>query len=344
MLRGFSVMPSTSLLTLLHISDLHFRVSSAEDGQPPKWWRHFPSTDGWWGHDVRALERLQDFVIELQDESPYLVLTGDVTACGKVEEFALAKQFITDSIPTTNRAAGLYQPDLLGRSISGNHDQWPGSLRVVGKPTDGLCNTMPKLPFEPMTLTLSNGKRLTLIGIDSDADVFTGGLTRFLARGKFVSQLVALQKKLGAVADDEIRVMLIHHSPSYDATRSLAVDDKSRAGLREFINQYGISVVLTGHIHRTLGRVTTGQLDGTRWHVLEARCGTTTQTDQVPIEWAAEGTIDRQRFPRNTLLVHRLIETNSRIEWHTDLYGRYLSGFSRPIPLMRPVKVLPRAL
>jgi 3',5'-cyclic AMP phosphodiesterase CpdA len=337
-------MPRTNLLTLLHISDLHFRVSSADDGQPPKWWRHFPATDGWWGHDVRALEHLEDFVIDLRDESPYVVLTGDVTACGKVEEFALAKQFISASIPTTNRTAGLYLPDLLARSISGNHDQWPGSLRVVGKPTAGLGSTMPKLPFTPMTIRLKNGKRLTLIGIDSDADVFAGGLTRFLARGKFVSQLVALQKQIGPAAADEIRVMLIHHSPAYDATRSLAIADNSQAGLREFINQYGISVLLTGHIHRTVARVTTAMLDSDRWRVLEARCGTTTQTDQVPIEWAAEGTIDRRRFPRNTLLVHRLIETNSRIEWHTELYGRYVSGFSKPIPLMKPVTVWPRMI
>lgn len=337
------------LHTLLHISDLHFGVpsSSAPGGAPPTKWRHLEYTDGWLGHNDSALAHLEDYAIELALEEPTLLVTGDLTACGKPSEFTLATAYLTKTITLPFRETGLGVPDALSRSISGNHDQWPGSIRILGGPSPGLTATFtktppPPFPFPPVSIALTKRRKLSIYGIDSDADVFSIGLNRFFARGRFLSQLQALASMIGPRAKHEIRVLLVHHSPAYNEGHKLAVDTRSLKALWGFVEQHHISVMLTGHIHRPLPRVSYVSHKGVRWPVLEARCGTTTQTDEMPLNWIAKGTNDPLRFPRNSLLVHRLYDTGDEIEWRTDLMWRGESGYSQAVPLMnRPVCVWP---
>jgi 3',5'-cyclic AMP phosphodiesterase CpdA len=334
------------LHTLLHISDLHFGVpaASASGGTPPTKWRHLECTDGWLGHNDSALAHLEDYALDLADENPTLLVTGDLTACGKVDEFKLATAYLTQTITLRFRETGLGVPDALSRSISGNHDQWPGSIRVVGRATDGLTTTFtehPPFPFAPVTIPLTKRRQLSIYGIDSDADVFAFGIKRAFARGRFLSQLQALASMIGPRSKNEIRVLLLHHSPAYSTGLKLVIDDESVKALWGFVKQHHISVLLTGHIHRPLARVRHVSHKDAQWHVLEARCGTTTQTDEMPLNWIAKGTDDPQRFPRNSLLVHRLFDTGAKIEWRTDLIWRRHSGYSAAVPLTRPVAVWP---
>lgn len=339
------------LLTLLHVSDLHFGVppASTPGGQPPTQWRHLRLADGWLGHNDSALVHLEDFALDLADESPTLVVTGDLTAVGKPAEFDMARDYLLREISLpSSRLVGLRVPTVLARSISGNHDQWPGSIRVLGAPTPGLTATFPPpssggsfFPIQPVYIPLTEGRRLALLGIDSDADVWPHGITRFMARGKFLSQLIELGGKIGPKDANEIRALMVHHSLAYSRTHRLAIDESSTAALWEFIKQHHVSVLLTGHIHLPYGLVKHVTFKGSRWPVLEARCGTTTQTDVLPLNWVAHGTNDPTRLPPNSLLVHRLFDTGSSIEWHSDLVPRGESGYSKAIRLMSPLKVWP---
>jgi hypothetical protein len=231
---------------------------------------------------------------------------------------------------------------VLKRSIPGNHDHWPGSVRVVGGPTEpDFSSFFTKLPFKPFTCALDNGLSLTVAGVNSDADIWPWGAPRLLARGHFVSQLQALQRELGPIEANEIRVLLVHHSPSWPG-KVLGIKSDSVAALWGLVQQYGFSVILTGHIHIPIGRINTVTHRGQRWEVLEARCGTTTQIDELPLNWIAQGTNTARRFPQNSLLLHRLIDRGSRVDWEVDLYWRRPSGFDRPIALTRPITVWPR--
>ena len=332
-------MDGTELLAFLHISDLHFGEPPEHTAGPPAIWRHLSLCDGWLGHDFRAVKALSDFVLEHNHLTPNMVITGDMTACGKPAEFTTATQFAQTSIRVGRGHYGLRHKKVLDHAIPGNHDHWPGSIRVVGRREE--CTTarrqmFPQLPFDPYPVDLPNGKTLLVAGINSDEDVWEFGLTRALARGKFISQLQALQRAIGARGRDEIRVLLVHHSPSWTGLK-LAVDSKSDDALWKTITQYGFSVVLTGHIHIPIGRITPVTFDGRNWNVLEARCGTTTQTDQVPINWRGE--VPPDRFPRNSLLVHRLVDYGDRIDWEVDLYWRRETGFDRKEALTKPVTV-----
>jgi predicted phosphodiesterase len=288
----------TELLSFLHISDLHFGVPPEHAAPPPTPWRHLALCDGWLGHDLRAVIHLADFVLDHEREASHMVITGDLTACGKEDEFATATQFVESSIKTHGGRIGLRHRTVLRRSIPGNHDHWPGSIRVIGRANPALKRMFPALPFDPYRIDLPGGRAVIIAGINSDHDVFDSGLTRIFARGKFISQLQALQGVLGTATPGEIRVLLVHHSPSWTAFK-LGIDDDSAAALWEFIKQYGFAVLLTGHIHIPIGRVRQVSHDGRQWEVLEARCGTTTQTDQQPLNWVGAGERDPFRFPRN---------------------------------------------
>jgi hypothetical protein len=66
-----------ALLSLLHISDLHFGVPPAYAGGAPTHWRHLELCDGWLGHDDRALKHLADFAVDHRQAADHLLITGD---------------------------------------------------------------------------------------------------------------------------------------------------------------------------------------------------------------------------------------------------------------------------
>jgi hypothetical protein len=109
--------------------------------------------------------------------------------------------------------------------------------------------------------------------------------------------------------------------------RHLTIDDASRKALVDFINKYGVRVILTGHVHRPyfIGNIATAG-SGLRHDVLESCCGTTTQR---PLAAAGVTT-------QNSLIVHRLEERgNGDIYWHSEVHTLALitgEGFGPPRP------------
>jgi hypothetical protein len=168
---------------------------------------------------------------------------------------------------------------------------------------------------------------LQIAGIDSDADVGSFTLSRLRARGKFQSQLAALAPRLGMRRPEHIRVLLVHHSWEHTG-RTLALHSATRGALAQWLVNHGIAVVLTGHIHTPY--VGPFQPQASQSHeVLECRCGTTTQADQVPYSWHTRWGIFPQRsWPPNLLLVHRLIAQGGTTFWEVETFVRsQVNGF-----------------
>jgi 3',5'-cyclic AMP phosphodiesterase CpdA len=320
----------TRIATLVHLSDLHFAVPSVEEGAlPPTIWRHWSRFDGFLGHHRDALIHLTSFMHEIRrmDGQVHVVVTGDLTAVGKAEEFERATQFLQSS-----GTMGLGMPDALSRCIPGNHDHWPGSRRIIGRAV-ALDTTIPVRPMTPVRIDLPKDRKLVLLGINTDEDVWHSGLDRLRGTGVFVSQLIALKEQLAPPTPDEIRVLMLHHSPQHRG-RILGISKKSRRLLQETLKRMGVSVILTGHLHTPQGQVVPLSDRGKVWSLLEARCGTTTQVDRVPPNWVAAGTNSPDRLPENTLIVHRLFDTDAQTHWECELHVRVHDGF-------RPVGMLP---
>jgi 3',5'-cyclic AMP phosphodiesterase CpdA len=331
-------MPDSSpLATFVHISDLHFGTliqdpqgDLAPDAPVYHFWRLFPWCDGLLGHHYRALGPLSDFVKRLRKtENARVIVTGDLTSNGAPDQFDTCVDFLVSQLPfppnSVYRSVGLFEKGWQERAIPGNHDHWPGTHKIVGKPTSALRSYFPSLPYVSPAVPLSSGQRVRFVGIDTDADVNPYFTARIRARGSFTSQLGPAAALLGDPAEDEVRILLMHHSrvwPQY----TLGIEDASRAALDVFLADQNIRVVLTGHIHVPALDIFTPRPGAPS--VLEARCGTTTVRDLFPYTWTtlAGGPIKRT-LPPNSLLVHRVSERDGELWWEAEAHTRTALGF-----------------
>ena len=344
----------SSLFTLVQVSDLHVGMPCAEDeGPPPGGWPRF---DGWLGHSQDALDALTRFVVDRAVTQPTVVaVTGDLTACGKAEEFDFAKRFLTSRFRVGVKPVGLNAADVFSRTIPGNHDHWPGGNTIVG-PSRAIGATfapLPALPMEPWTFPLANGRTLVAYGIDSDADVAPWDRARTLARGSFVTQLKSLRKRIaaGSEAPNELRVLLVHHSPAHAPPHDprLRIEQKSQDELDSFIRWARVRVLLTGHVHTTAAtRALVG--DGHHlWSIAEIRCGTTTQISRPPRRWARAGIVAPKQYQPNTLIVHKLTADDDSVVWTAEQFTRrelkFLPDGGVPLHEHGPrARILPRTL
>jgi len=334
------------LTTIVHISDLHFGDLGPQDDAALSaavvdWWRIHPLFDGYLGHHGIALRHLDDFMAMMNaNESPILLITGDITANGGEGQFDLARRYLSSTITlSSSDTVGLEMPQVHRGMIPGNHDHWPGrtatslfDLGICGGRTHAFGALFPQLPLPVQRISLSNGLTMVLLGIDTDSDIASGFpcIQRFFARGNFVSQLTRLEEQIGSPRADEIRVLMLHHSPMHDGF-VLGISNKSRRALDRFVKRCGISVLLTGHLHEPGARKLAVEYRGASWNILEARSGTTTRRDELPLQWAERN----QPLSPNTLLVHRLYEMDrNRVEWRTNLFQRFLTGFRDRGPIL----------
>lgn len=320
------------LLTILQISDLHIGAIDPTTGDArtsaaaAQLFANFTWFDGVLGHNNRALDDLHAFYRKLVNdgEDPLVVVTGDITRVGDGVEFDTANDFLSSQIdlsPPNGRYVGLQFSKWLDTAIPGNHDHWPGWPIVRGGPHLTFWKYFPsgKLPYV-WSRTLKNGRVLKLIGINTDADVDPSGkgFKRDRAVGSFQTQLAAVAPKLGAPTNAEIRVLLMHHS-WHKRGPILSIDRGTRGALAPFFQTHGIKLVLTGHTHQPLLRRFTISGD----MLLECRCGTTTQHDQIPYLWRTLfGRFPRRWWPANTLLVHRLYDEGGSTQWYVETFVR----------------------
>jgi hypothetical protein len=259
-----------------------------------------------------------------------LLVSGDITRWAADDEFETAKKFLGSKLdlnPPSGNYVGLGHPYWRSTAIPGNHDQWSGYPTVFGGPAIGRLRMFPRKDLPYIQSRSFSNREVQLIGIDTDADVSAYGLKRLLARGSFQKQLATLGPRLGAKRPDQIRVLVMHHSWHERGLR-LAIDRGTRAALAQFLEAHGIQIVLTGHTH---GPLVQPFAVGSPPHlVLECRCGTTTQHDQVPVKWRTllGGFPSRSKWPPNALLVHELIDVDGKFYWKVETFRRSKkSGF-----------------
>ena len=348
----------TRLATFVHASDVHFgdldrdTGSATLDAKAEDWWRSHRVFDGFLGHSYDALVHLADFFARLRDEeNARLIVTGDLTTCGAPSQFDLARDYFEGHLEIDpGNPVGLQEKTARSLTIPGNHDHWPGKRVIWGQPSAGLQQHFPTLPIAVERISLGRHRELVFAGIDSDADVRPTfpGPCRLFARGKFVSQLRTLEATLGPPVASEVRVLLLHHSRSQRSYATGMVRGSRRA-LDTLVARRDVCVLLSGHVHVPRGeRFTVSDRDGGAHEVMEARAGTTLQRDELPLDWVAAGSSkddERDRLPPNTLLVHRLVEVDARIEWRTHCYRRSRTrGFvdEGPLDALAPLVVWPR--
>lgn len=332
----------TRLATFMQISDLHFGVLDPSSlNAANAWWMKLPILDGFLGHSEIAIVRLDQRYSALkksEDKSAYVITTGDLTTCGKAQEFQLFDAYAgANPSPQIFNYSGLRTPSWRKRAIPGNHDHWPGSIKIVGAPNAALYNLFPNLPR--MSVLNTNGYQIRFIWIDSDIDVGFRSLHRGWARGSCVSHLLMMQNQLPAMGDKEIRVLCMHHSPTFRGSvrslRSLELDRTSRQQLEKFIIDNHISVVLCGHVHNPpYVHPELAISQGQQSLFLEARCGSTSQVNpsDMPIPLKKKlrslGILPPERT--NSLLIHRVSENNGEVTWETEINLLYTSGFAKP--------------
>ncbi len=318
-----------TLATFIHVSDLHIGDidPATGDASAPKLWAKFPYCDGLLGHERAAMKRLEVLWRNERREDPeaHLIVTGDLTTWAKNVHFDTCDQFLSGDLSLKGEQAwGLFGAQWKRFGISGNHDKWDGAPMLCGPTMHYQMNVMKRdrRPFTNETLTLSDRKVVRFIGIDTDADV--GFVSRWKARGSFISQLREADKQLNRLeSTDEIRVLLMHHSMS-NGTGVLGIKEASRQRLLQFVGKHGIAIVLSGHAHKP----TETTFQTTLGPATEIRCGTTTQRYVMPFDWLTlKGNCPELGEWPQTCVRHRIVRAGAAYRWEYEvLVGRY-EGF-----------------
>jgi hypothetical protein len=335
------------LLKLVQISDLHIgRIDAQGDPLIPDavikdWWRYSQLFQGLLGHTYRAMAQLEEFYLDRVAEGlTRLVITGDLTTCGADIEFETARAFLTGgAVLSRERTVGLRAEGAFELAIPGNHDHWPGAPTLVGDPSNSLWDLFPQRPMTPCIIDLTEQHRLVVLGINTDEDVHPTGPSRVYARGRFASQLDALDRQIEAHErrKGDILVLAMHHSRMHGLFK-LGLTASTRKRLSETLESAQIAVILSGHTHEPAIRIERIAGRSSSWELLEARCGTTTQLDD-PKVLAARG-ITAALIPNN-ILVHEIVSTEGRIEWRTVSFNRTDRGFQegKALPGSRPIVI-----
>ncbi|CAO3428736.1 hypothetical protein [Azospirillum argentinense] len=301
----------------------------------PLFYGVIPPLRGYAGHHDIALEHLEEFLedLRLSDPTPVrLIVTGDVTRNGHASQFNMAGEYLGGRLPPARASMGLEVRDWRDLTIPGNHDHWPGKDNSLGVPACNLNSVLNPTPETVMVPGPGGNPDILFIRVNSDADVPARSPSRFFANGEFTSQLWHLDTILPTPpTDNEIRVLLLHHSPGYVSSKTpaqLSIEPSCRRDLESFIVRHKIRVVMCGHVHEhTVGILPVTWNDQTV-EVLEARCGSTTQLDRHPLLWPVLWPFGAPPPDHvNSLLVHRLWKHGTAHEWEVSVHRRTTTGF-----------------
>jgi calcineurin-like phosphoesterase family protein len=335
------------LKTYLQVSDLHFTGGLHEKWFDP-WAQHVPGLRGFVGHTVSVLRSLQATFIRLSENEPglELIVTGDLTAFGAASQFSAADHFF-GGYSITFPFLGLHRPEWATLSVPGNHDFWSGVACTGWSFTNAeVRKRYPLDAWATPALPLPGGRELVFLHLNGEADVRALSPERMYACGSFRSAVEKLDALLDQRRNQEVRVLLLHHSVQHEGEpvsvpgsrwlpvevtvllKHLSIDDASKAALAALVAKHDIRLILTGHIHHPpfLGRITTAAFAAGPpcW---ESCCGSTTQRC-LP---STPGL-----FSDNGLIVHRVeSDTSGAVFWRSEVYALFAHA-SRP-PEFRPM-------
>jgi hypothetical protein len=164
------------LKTFLHLSDLHIgdRVGGPQAGlydAQVEWYINVHDImHGLLGHHHLALEQIENFLYEdLETEAPQLIVSGDLTRNGAKQQLERAETFLGNRLQLPYGTAGLEQANWRELAIPGNHDQWPGRNRPLGRPKIDIKKEFGAPAIVPVLLP--GNRTAEFLRIDTDADV-----------------------------------------------------------------------------------------------------------------------------------------------------------------------------
>lgn len=331
--------------TFVHISDLHIGEvdpstgNARTDARTQKLACTYRLFQGALGHQARSLEQLENYfstVARNGEPEPTVLVTGDYSRCGHLNEFSVAERYLSSQVdlhPPRQflTGLGLGRPPL---GVPGNHDHWGGLNSVFSpRPTAFWQSVLASPGKTPAASSVSLGRiKVTLLFVDSDADVSPTSSRRWLAHGAFVSQLRKLST-LPPKAANELRVMVLHHS-AHPSGHTLRMTGASLQELTKFVDSHGVKFLLCGHTHKPhISRIGTNT-----WELCS---GSATQIDTPAPGWT---NIHNQpptvAFEPNSFLVHRLFDDGQRLWWYAHTIVRSKTGAGFVEVFKRPFRAL----
>jgi 3',5'-cyclic AMP phosphodiesterase CpdA len=253
-------------ITIIHISDLHFGSILANN--------QFPVIGGWAAHDFRlcrglplTMEYIRATLLELGDADEIrVVASGDLTATGTQQEFAVAHSYLRSRLrlrrPPPGRETGLVLADNEIAAVPGNHDHWDG--KTLPRPTAYTKSIFPryfrKTPWMKAWVSLGGALELEVYGIDSNSG-FEHKKTNFRAKGEFSGHELQILEQLLKESDlhrpphgtSRVRALVTHHSLTYTGRFPgiISLEDSSRDRIVKLAAEYKIGAILTGHTHES---------------------------------------------------------------------------------------------
>jgi len=297
---------------VVHISDLHIGGSIAGGGRVPRAN----------GHDRRLLEGLLIALTNLRRARAIdaLVITGDVTARGGPDEFALyhtirnrglESDSSTSFAPLTHGVPGIVE-------VPGNHDYWNG---VVLNPWINAAVRRRHFQTDCEHLLLSTDRYLICL----HGACSTSGATRreqFCAVGAFAdADRVATEAGIAAdtawsanIGLEPFHLFVTHHSAASGSDVVNGFADRALTWLQGLLAP--VQGFLTGHTH-------TPVVNPRGIVPVEVRCATTTQAWQT-LPWS--------HWPSREFLVHEFADGLARLEWSITPWIWKGTGFQEQPP------------
>ena len=227
------------MFTLAHLSDPHLPMPSAGLRQLLN--KRFTGYVNWWRRraDIHRPEALARIVADIKAKAPdHIALTGDLVNVSLPQEYRRAAEWL----------AAFDRPDRL-TVIPGNHDVyvaslWGESLAMWGAYMAG--DGQPAAESFDAFPTVRRRGDIALIGLSTGVPTLP-----LLATGSVGSEQLARTERLLAELGREglCRVVLIHHPPRLDQSRSKHLTDA--AAFQAMMGRVGCEVVLHGHNHRS---------------------------------------------------------------------------------------------
>ena len=204
-------------------------------------------------HKRRLAFAMRDALRALSPD--HILVTGDFTNIGLDEEFEVARKWVE----------GFGLPSDQVTVLPGNHDAYIGSVWTGAAFVRAFAPYLPsdaleKWPWGLFPLVRRVG-RVTIFGLSSSVPC-----PPFLAWGRLGSDQIhrlqqALEREMGS-----FRIVALHHPVHPKATRwDNALLDAPK--LRAVLEETGVELVLTGHLHRPFRESISGP-DGSRIPVL----------------------------------------------------------------------------
>ncbi len=331
------------MFAFAHISDLHFSDVLANT-QKNGAWHQGP-------HDLTyclalptVLDRVRAQLGWAEDDPLNVVVSGDITRAGAVDEFAVAHLFLRDHSRFTRDPVAMFglgvSDDRLG-CVPGNHDQWNGKAGYVnfirGVPTRN--HALSGMQFRPTAwkkvwTTPDGSMGVEVFGIDSSSDI--SSRRNYFQRGSISdAELTRLDELLREKRTEGCaRAVVCHHSISFNSwyAGKQALDVDSRRRLVQICRRHGVTAILTGHTHdfgflplHSPAQAAAGEL----WELRSASTLAASSTSS-----------NGQPGPVPGFLLHSIRSTHKSLVWRAQQFAWGPAGFTRTANAFKEIPVL----